>query len=93
LGIGLDAAMAMKPVSFVYNANTGIGEQVGFIAEQIARVDQRLVGLDADGKPESVRYAQMTAVLVKAVQELKVDNDNLRSCQASWKCRIFGVSP
>lgn len=90
----LDEVMAMKPVSFIYNDEVGIsGRQVGFIAEQMASVDKRLVGFNADGSPQSVRYMQMTAVLTGAIQALKADNDHLRSCQRNWRCRILGWEP
>ena len=35
--------------------------------------------------PEIVQKHMSTAR-----RELKADNDNLRACQASWKCRLFG---
>lgn len=67
----LDDVLALKPVSFTYNDNVGItGRQVGFIAEQVAEVDERLAGFKADGTPQSVRYMQMTAILVGAIQKL-----------------------
>lgn len=93
LSASLDELMALKPVSFVYNDDVGVaGRQVGFLAEQTAAVDERLVGFNSDGSPQSVRYMQMTAVLVGAIQQLKTDNDVLRACQSNWKCRIFGAS-
>ncbi len=80
LGDGLSIVMKTKPVSFFYNENTGIkGEQVGFIAEELGEVDPRLIGHDSDGRPNSVRYMQSTAILTRAIQQLKADNDNLRA--------------
>lgn len=88
----LDEVMALKPVSFVYNDDVGVkGRQVGFVAEQTASVDDRLVGFNPDGTAQSVRYMQMTAVLVGAIQQLKTDNDDLRACTDNWKCRLFGI--
>lgn len=88
----LDEVMSLKPVAFTYNDDVGIkGRQIGFLAEQAASVDERLVGFNPDGSAQSVRYMQMSAVLVGAIQQLKADNDNLRSCQQNWKCRIFGM--
>lgn len=76
----LPTVMAIRPVSFVYNDNVGVaGSQVGFIAEEVARVEPRLVGFNPDGEAQSVRYMQLTSVLTKAIQELKADNDNLRA--------------
>jgi len=86
----LKIAMALKPVSYEYNEMIK-GEQVGLVAEDVAAVDPRLVSTEADGTPRAVRYQQLTAVLAGAIQKLKADNDNLRECQKSWKCRLFGV--
>lgn len=85
----LSAVLSARPVSFVYNDNVGIGgEQVGFIAEELEIVDMRLVGHDASGRPNSVRYMQYTAVLTRAVQQLKADNDNLRAEVFELKRRV-----
>lgn len=87
----LDEVMSLKPVAFTYNDDIGIkGRQIGFLAEQAASVDERLVGFNPDGSAQSVRYMQMSAILVGAIQRLKIDNDNLRACQQNWRCRIFG---
>ena len=75
---GLSMVMASKPVTFVYNDDVGMkGEQVGFIAEQMATVSESLIGRTDDGTVNSVRYMQYTAVLARAVQQLKAENDNL----------------
>lgn len=54
-------------------------EQPGLGAHQVASVDRRLVAYDDKGRLRGVRYAQLTAVLVEAIKELKEDNDNLRA--------------
>lgn len=70
---GLRKTLALRPVSYMlrdqYNP-TGLGEQIGFLAEDVAKVDPRLVSIDStDGSPHAVRYQQLTAVLTKAIQE------------------------
>lgn len=77
---GLSVVMGAHPVSFFYNDGVGAkGEQVGFIAEQMGAMDNRLVGYGDDGRIQSFRYMQYTAVITRAVQQLKADNDNLRA--------------
>lgn len=68
LGIGLDFVDSLRPVS--YNRNSDNVAEVGFIAEEIAALDSRLVFYEQDGTTvRGVKYEQMTAVLTKAVQE------------------------
>lgn len=68
----LATTLALRPVSYVYNAEQFIpGQQVGFVAEDVALIDKRLVSLNEDGTPKSVRYQQLTAVLAGAIQELE----------------------
>lgn len=43
---------------------------IGFIAEEVAELDERLVTRNAEGEIEGVRYERLTAVLAGAVQEL-----------------------
>jgi Chaperone of endosialidase len=71
---GLDTVMKLRPVSFQYNAQAvkdgaATGRQVGFIAEEVQKVEPRLVGLDKEGKPVNVNYANATAVLALAIQQ------------------------
>jgi len=72
LSSGLSTILKLQPVSYFlkpkYNP-TGLGEQLGLMAEDVAKVDSRLVSTESDGSPHAVRYQQLTAVLVKAVQE------------------------
>ncbi|MGH8218984.1 MAG: tail fiber domain-containing protein [Steroidobacteraceae bacterium] len=47
----------------------GKREQLGFLAEEVAKVDPRLVEFGKDGKPLTVIYDRVTVLLVKALQE------------------------
>jgi hypothetical protein len=68
---GLAEVLALRPVSFEYKPEIGVaGEQVGFIAEDIRALDERLAVLDAEGRPFTVRYENLTAILAKAIQEI-----------------------
>lgn len=87
----LDTVMKLSPEAFRYRSDYGDGglyEQVGFVAEQVASVDERLAARGADGKLTGVRYMQMTATLTSAIQQLKADNDDLRSANDNLKYRL-----
>jgi hypothetical protein len=82
------------------------GEQIGFIAQEaqkvfpefIAKATSDVVVNLGDGKKETVReaksmgYADLTAPLVKAVQELKAINDNQASQIAALKAQVQAQS-
>jgi len=61
-----EAILALKPVTFRYKKevepNGAI--QFGLVAEEVAEVDPDLVILDKGGKPESVRYEAINAMLL-----------------------------
>jgi hypothetical protein len=67
LSYGLDTLMQLNPVSYTMN-QTG-KEQIGFIAQEVESLVPELVGEVANGK-KGLAYGQMTAVIVKSVQEL-----------------------
>lgn len=74
----LDEIMALRPVTFQYkDSKMGTDRLSGLIAEDVASLDKTLVEFDPQGLPYKVRYDGLTPVLVKAMQELKADNDNL----------------
>jgi hypothetical protein len=60
------AILALKPVSFRYKKEVERSGaiQFGLIAEEVAEVSPDLVILDAEGKPESVRYEAINAMLL-----------------------------
>ena len=75
-----EALFALKPVTFHYKKQidpTGI-PQFGLVAEDVEKVNAALVVRDKEGKPYSVRYDQVNAMLLNeflkehsTVQELK----------------------
>jgi uncharacterized coiled-coil protein SlyX len=61
-----EAIFALKPVTFRYKQEfdpKGI-PQFGLVAEEVAKVNPDLVVPDADGKPRSVRYEAVNAMML-----------------------------
>ena len=52
--------------------------KIGFIAQEVQKVIPELVFVNPADGFYGVNYAEMTAVLVEAVKELKSENDDLR---------------
>ena len=73
--------MALRPVTYRYNEGYGDPQKdlYGFLAEDVAGVMPRLVGLDRDGRPNSVDWAGMMPVMARAIQELKAEINELRA--------------
>jgi hypothetical protein len=61
-----EALFSLKPVSFCYKKEIDpIGtSQFGLVAEEVEKVNPDLVVRDKDGKPYSVRYDQVSAMLL-----------------------------
>jgi hypothetical protein len=66
IGKASEAILALKPVTFCYKKELdpdGI-PQFGLVAEEVAKVNPDLVARDADGKPYTVRYEAVNAMLI-----------------------------
>ena len=66
-----DGLMRLRPVAFRYKPQidpTGL-TQYGLIAEEVADVYPDLVVYDRDGRPETVRYHLVNALLLNEVQK------------------------
>jgi len=59
-----EAVLALKPVSFKYNADKNGRTQYGLIAEEVATVNPDLVVQHKDGEISTVRYEQVNAMLL-----------------------------
>jgi endosialidase-like protein len=57
---------ALKPVTFRYKKHVDPGQSLSFglIAEEVARISPELVTLDPEGKPQTVRYEAVNAMLL-----------------------------
>jgi hypothetical protein len=59
-----EAILSLRPVTFHYKADAENTSQFGLIAEEVAKVNPALVLPDKEGKPYSVRYDQVNAMLL-----------------------------
>ena len=75
-----EVILALQPVSFRYKKEIDVSgtPQFGLIAEEVAEIDADLITRDEEGKPQTVRYEAVNAMLLneflkehRTVQELK----------------------
>jgi hypothetical protein len=61
-----EAILALKPVTFTYKKNIDHDgtAQFGLVAEDVEKINRDLMVHDQAGKPYSVRYDQMNAMLL-----------------------------
>ena len=59
-----DAILSLRPVTFHYKTDTKGTPQFGLIAEEVAKVNPALVLPDKEGKPYTVRYDAVNAMLL-----------------------------
>jgi hypothetical protein len=73
--------MALRPVEFDYVESYGGGHQIGFVAQEMQQVYPDVIAEDSsEEKILSITgWSKTEARLVKAIQELKADNDSLRA--------------
>lgn len=72
MGDSTDALMKLRPVTFFYKADYDHGPrtpQYGLIAEEVAAVYPELVSTDNEGRPYTVRYQYLPAMLLNEVQK------------------------
>jgi trimeric autotransporter adhesin len=64
MGESSEAILALKPVTFHYKHDSQGRPQFGLIAEEVAKVNPALVLPDTEGKPYTVRYEAVNAMLL-----------------------------
>jgi hypothetical protein len=78
---GLADLMKLRAVSYLSKSEIDNPKRyAGMIAEELYELGfSEYVNLDENGEPDSISYASMVALLVKAVQELKAELDELKN--------------
>jgi hypothetical protein len=96
-----EALLALKPVTFRYKKEIDPDgrAQFGLVAEEVQKVNPDLVVRDKEGKPYSVRYDQVNAMLLneflkehRTVQELRNEIAALTSTVKEQAAQIQKVS-
>jgi hypothetical protein len=93
LNTGLKEVLQLKPVSY-YLRNPFPGdanmknEQIGFVAEDVAKVEPRLVSYDKNKEIHGVRYEQMAALLAKGEQDIQAEVVALRAQNLALAARL-----
>src|SRR5947199_524746 len=59
-----EAVLSLRPVTFHYKTDTKGTPQFGLIAEEVAKINPALVLPDKEGKPYTVRYEAVNAMLL-----------------------------
>lgn len=76
---GLDAVMALKPVSYKWKHRPRDGRRLGLIAQDVEGVIAEVVNTGHDeAKSMAVRYTALIPVLIKAVQEQQETIERLK---------------
>ena len=97
--------MELRPVTFRYKQDHTGTVQYGLVAEEVARVYPELVTYGADGKVETVRYSELTGMLLNELQkqnaqlhaqqreiaELKADRDRERAQRTAFEARLLAL--
>jgi septal ring factor EnvC (AmiA/AmiB activator) len=90
-----ESILALKPVTFHYKTDNANTPQFGLIAEEVAEVNPDLVIRDKEGKPYTVRYDAVNAMLLneflkehKQFKEQQAIITDLRSTVASQQKQL-----
>ena len=87
----LGRLMALHPVSFRYKRSDVQGPaptEYGLLAEQVAKVYPNLVARGSDGRPYTVLYQELPALLLAQVQKEHRKNQALRTQNRSQQVQI-----
>jgi hypothetical protein len=80
-----DALYKLRPVVFNYKADETKRMQYGLIAEEVEEAMPRLVVYNEDGAPESVKYHDISVLLLNEIQKLNARISDLESCRIPRK--------
>ena len=68
---------ALRPVA--YNRIGQEEAEIGLIAEEVAEIFPEVVSYDEQNRPDGINYSRLSAILIKAVQELSAEIKKLKN--------------
>lgn len=75
----------LRPVNFIYKNDGNKEKQYGLIAEEVEKVNSSLVTYDESGKVYSVLYQNLFGPMIKALQEQKKENAEIKKALCEIK--------
>ncbi|MEK7668963.1 MAG: tail fiber domain-containing protein, partial [Patescibacteria group bacterium] len=84
LNYGLAEIEQLQPVSFDWRQEfmpNNTQKQVGFIAEDMAKIIPEIVGFDSEGKASNIDYGKLAPILVNAIQQQQKQIDAVKLAQ------------
>lgn len=95
--LGLSFINSLRPVSYFRNKDNSKKTEYGFIAQELDKTltdfgatNNGIITKDDQGML-SVRYNDLLAPMVKAIQELKIENDTLKKYNESLNQRLLVI--
>jgi len=92
-----EAILSLEPVTFRYKKqlDPDAVPQFGLVAEQMAKIDPDLVSRDEEGKPCSVRYEAVNAMLLneflKAHRQLEKQSNEIAELKAALQAQVAKI--
>jgi hypothetical protein len=88
----LDKVLSLQGVLYDWKPEHGGKRDIGFIAEEVARILPEIVQMDADGiHALGLDYSRLVPVLVEAIKQLKAENDATRAQNAVLLKRLEAI--
>ncbi len=87
-----DAILSLRPVTFHYKTDTQGTPQFGLIAEEVAKVNPALVLPDKEGKPYTVRYEAVNAMLLNEFLKEHRKNEQQEATIARLETQIEALT-
>lgn len=89
LSYGLDAVLALRPVTYDWKEDAAAGTQIGLIAQEVEGIIPEVVlAPENDDDMYSMQYDKLVPVLIKAIQEQQARLDAQDVKIASLEARL-----